>query len=134
MTQSHQFDQNQSQSFIRGQIWMVDFGQPVGTEAGMEHPAVIVSSQSLTNAATYLNRLIVVPGTSTQILVRGKTISMHEEVFATATNGLAGTTYFTAEQVRASSTKRFRRVMGMLEGRHLKNIEDKLCEVMSLFR
>ncbi len=111
---------------------MVDFGHPVGTELGLEHPAVIISCRELNEAAQYLRKLVVVPATSTQIAVKGKTISMHEEVFPTATNGLTGATYFMTEQVRAASITRFRRLMGMIERPHLRNLEDRLCEVLSL--
>lgn len=30
---------------------MVDFGNPVGSELGMEHPGLIVSAQELNNSA-----------------------------------------------------------------------------------
>lgn len=121
-----------SPNFVRGQIWMVDFGQPVGSELGLEHPALIISCRALNEAAQFLRKLVVVPATSTQIAVKGKTISMHEEVFPSEVNGLIGTTYFMSEQIRSASTTRFRRLMGTIERTHLRNIEDKLCEVLSL--
>lgn len=122
-------------SFRRGEIWMVDFGNPTGTELAMEHPALIVSIQELNNNANFIGRLIVVPATSTQITnAQGKTIRLHQEVAATVANGLAHKSYFMSEQVRAVSVLRFRRYVGNLEADHLREIESRLCLVMGLFR
>jgi mRNA-degrading endonuclease toxin of MazEF toxin-antitoxin module len=114
---------------------MVDFGQPVGTELGMEHPALIVSAQELNDAVGALKRLIIVPGTSTRYENRqGKVLAFHLEVPASALNGLHHTTYFMSEQVRTLSIERFRRRVGAIEASLLKEMEDKLCLVMKLFR
>lgn len=113
---------------------MVDFGQPIGTELGMEHPALIISAQELNNA-TVLKRVIVVPGTSTRFENKqGAVLSFHLEVCASSKNGLKNTTYFMSEQVRAASTVRFRKRLGALESNLLKGMEDRLCLVMKLFR
>ena len=47
---------------IRGDIYMLDFGMPIGSEPGMRRPVVIVQSdkENLNN----LNTKIVVPLTS----------------------------------------------------------------------
>jgi mRNA interferase MazF len=122
-------------SYKRGDIWMVDFGQPVGTEMGMEHPGLIVSAQELNDAVAALKRVIVVPGTSTRYENRqGKVLAFHLEVAASKLNGLDHTTYFTSEQVRTVSIERFRRRVGAIEASLLKELEDKLCLVMKLFR
>ena len=122
-------------NYKRGDIWMVDFGEPVGTEMGMEHPALIVSSQELNDAVAALKRLIVVPGTSTRFENRqGKVLAFHLEAPASTPNGLHHTTYFMSEQVRTVSVERFRRRVGAIEPSLLKDMEDKLCLVMKLFR
>ncbi len=122
-------------AFNRGEIWMVDFANPIGTELGLEHPAVIVSTQELNNAATKIGRVIVVPGTSKQTTnSQGKTISMHLEIIATPSNGLHHTTYFMSEQVRSASILHFRRLVGVLERTNLREIENRLCLVMGLFK
>ncbi len=114
---------------------MVDFGQPVGTELGMEHPALIVSARRIErcrggsekthyrsrNKHTHENR-------------QGKVLAFHLEVPASALNGLHHTTYFMSEQVRTLSIERFRRRVGAIEASLLKEMEDKLCLVMKLFR
>ena len=120
-------------NYRRGDIWMVDFGNPVGTELGMEHPAMIVSIQELNNAP--IRRAIIVPGTSTRITnAQGQTIRVHHEVPASPSNGLDHTTYFMSEQVRTVPLIRFRRLVGAIEQRHVREIEDRLCLVMGLFR
>lgn len=121
--------------FRRGDIWLVDFGNPVGSELGMEHPAVIVSRQEFNNFADKIGRLIIVPGTSTHTVnSKSETILTHEEVTASNANGLAHTTYFMSEQVRAISIIRCRRLVGSMEKRHVTSLEQRLCLVMDLFK
>jgi mRNA interferase MazF len=125
----------QPPSYRRGDIWMVDFGNPVGTELGTEHPAVIVSIQEFNNNANRIGRVIIVPGTSTHLTnAQGKTIKLHQEVLASISNGLNHTTYFMSEQVRTTSIIRFRRLVGAMEPAHVREIESRLCLVMGLFQ
>lgn len=115
---------------------MVDFGNPVGTELGMEHPAVIVSRQELNNNAARVGRVIIVPGSSTHFTnAQGKTLLSHQEVTASESNGLDHTTYFMTEHVRSVSiTRRLRRLVGAMENGHVRDIESRLCLVMDLFK
>jgi mRNA interferase MazF len=123
----------QAPNYRRGDIWMIDYGNPVGTELGMEHPGVIVSTQALNNTAAA--RVIVVPATSTQYTnSKGRTLLSHREVPASKSNGLDHTTYFMAEQVRSLSTRRLRRLVGSMEQGHVKEIEDRICLVLDLFK
>jgi mRNA interferase MazF len=128
---------NQSpRTYQRGELWMVDFGQPLRREQGLERPAVIVSKQELANTANIHGLLIVVPGTRTaQINPKtGKTRITCVMVESSSSNGLKGTTYFTAEKLRSVSTARLRRCLGRLEQKHLHDLENCLCLVMDLFR
>ncbi len=114
---------------------MIDFGNPVGTELGMEHPGVIVSRQELNDNAPRVGRVIVVPGTSTRFTnAQGKTFLCHQEVPASSSNRLDHTTYFMAEQVRSASISRLRRLIGVMENAHMRDIESRLCLVMDLFK
>ena len=123
-------------TYQRGQIWMVDFGQPLGHEFGMEHPAVIVSERGINSLADKLGRLIVVPGISTRIENprTGTLLSSHQEVPNSSANGLVNRTYFMAENVRSLSTQRLRRLTGMMEPILLRRLDDRLCLVMDLFQ
>ena len=122
-------------NYSRGDIWMVDFGNPVGTELGMLHPTIIVSREEFNNFAAQIGRVIVVPGTSTQSTnAKGQTIMPHLQVHATLSNGLKHTTYFMTEQVRSSSLVRFQRFLGSIDGQQLRSLEDRLCMVLDLFK
>ncbi len=121
-------------SFQRGDIWTVDFGQPVGHEQGMERPAVIVSAPGLVNTAHIHGVLIVVPGTKTpQLNAHGAVRQTVVQAEPSRVTGLTHTTYFMAEKVRAASVIRFRRLLGRLERHNLQEVEDRLCLVMDLF-
>lgn len=122
-------------AFRRGDIWMVDFGNPLGSELGMVHPAAIISIQEMNNAAHKIGRVIVVPSTSTNVRnAKGNTIAVHLEVIASSSNGLHHTTYFMAEQVRTASVIRFKKRLGQLDKQNIKEIENRLCLVMGLFK
>ena len=51
---------------IRGEIWLVDFGAPIGSEAGYRRPAVVMQNDDFnrSNIAT----CTVIPLTSNMIL------------------------------------------------------------------
>lgn len=47
---------------IRGDIWWVDFGEPLGSELGWRRPAVIVQSDDFNNSN--MNTTVVIPITT----------------------------------------------------------------------
>lgn len=47
---------------IRGEIWMVDFGVPFGSEPGFKRPAIIVQSDAFN--LTSMHTTIVIPLTT----------------------------------------------------------------------
>lgn len=51
---------------IRGEIWMVDFGVPFGSEPGFRRPAIIVQSDAFN--LTSMHTTIVIPLTTNMIL------------------------------------------------------------------
>jgi mRNA interferase MazF len=121
--------------FQRGDIWMVDFGHPIGHEQGMERPAIIISKAELNNTAHIHGLLIAVPGTKTP------QINPHTQqtrvtcikVDPSPINGLKNTTYFMSEKLRSVSIERFKRKTGRLETNYLKSLEDCLYLVLDLF-
>ncbi len=125
----------QQKSFHRGEIWMVDFGQPVGHEQGLKRPAVIISKQELADTAHIHGLLIAVPGTST-VQINAKTKQTRIsciKVEPSESNGLANTTYFMSEKLRSFSIARLGRRIGQLSHRDIKALEQCLCLVMDLF-
>ncbi|HEY9790565.1 MAG TPA: type II toxin-antitoxin system PemK/MazF family toxin [Candidatus Obscuribacterales bacterium] len=123
-------------SYRRGQIWWVELGKPAGHEAGYVHPAVIVSKQEYTSVAENLGWVIVVPGTSTRIEVprTARIPLIHLEIGPSNANNLDHTTYFHCEKVRSVSPLRLERLIGVMEVRQLREIENRLCLVMDLFK
>lgn len=47
---------------IRGDIWWVDFGEPLGSEPGWRRPAIIIQSDDFNNSN--MNTTIIVPLTT----------------------------------------------------------------------
>src|SRR5580658_6419765 len=89
----------------RGEIWTVDFGEPVGHEQAYRRPAVIVSSDRLNSSRAEL--VIVVPLTRTR---RG--LPSHVEI-APGNSGLSELSYAKTEDVKSISTNRLVRRLGL---------------------
>lgn len=123
-------------AFRRGEIWWVEFADSIGHEMADVHPGVIISKQEFNEIAPRLGWLIVVPGTSSRITVprTDRILLTHLEVPNSMANGLPHTTYFQCEQVRSLSTLRMQRLIGMIETAHIREIENRLCLVMDLFK
>lgn len=82
----------------RGQIWLVDFGEPVGREQSGRRPAVIVSSDPLNESRAGI--AIVVPCTTAR---RG--LPSHIELDPTST-GLDQISYAKCEDIKSVSEHR----------------------------
>ncbi len=82
----------------RGEIWLADFGEPLGREQGRTRPAVVVSTNRLNESRAGV--LIVVPCTTTK-----RDLPSHIELDP-AVAGLAEVSYAKCEDVRAISDKR----------------------------
>jgi len=88
----------------RGELWLVDFGEPVGHEQGYRRPALVISADRLNTSRAGL--VIVVPLTRTR---RG--LPSHIELTPAAT-GLAETSYAKTEDIKSISTHRLTRRLG----------------------
>ena len=108
----------------RGEVWLVDFGDPVGHEQGYRRPAVIVSSNDLNRGPAGL--AIVVPTTSTP-----RNLPSHVELEAGET-GLDVTSYAKAEDVKSVSTDRLVARLGITPLLVLYELDDALRVVMEL--
>jgi len=82
----------------RGEIWLVDFGSPVGREQSGRRPAVVVSADPLNESRAGL--VIVVPCTTTR---RG--LPSHVELDAAA-SGLDQVSYAKCEDIKSVSEER----------------------------
>lgn len=82
-----------------GDIVDVDFGTPVGSEAGFKRPGVIVVADSFLRFRP--TTMFVVPLTSTE-----RNFPSHVEIAPDARNELTTTSYALVEQLRAVSTDR----------------------------
>ncbi len=81
----------------RGDVWWVDFGNPIGREQAGYRPAVVVSADALNASAAGV--VIVVPCTTS---ARG--LPSHIELDAAA--GLREVSYAKAEDVKSVSVER----------------------------
>ncbi|MGA2469460.1 MAG: type II toxin-antitoxin system PemK/MazF family toxin [Solirubrobacteraceae bacterium] len=82
----------------RGEVWLVDFGDPVGREQSGRRPAVIVSADPLNESRAGV--VIVVPTTTTH---RG--LSSHVEL-EPGSSGLDEISYAKCEDVKSISDER----------------------------
>ncbi|MEO8696505.1 MAG: type II toxin-antitoxin system PemK/MazF family toxin [Acidimicrobiales bacterium] len=82
----------------RGEIWLVDFGEPIGREQAGRRPAVVVSADALNESSAGV--VIVVPCTTTR---RG--LPSHVEL-DTDTSGLEQFSYAKCEDVKSISDRR----------------------------
>ena len=82
----------------RGEIWLIDFGVPVGREQAGRRPAVIVSADPLNDSRAGV--IIVVPCTTTR---RG--LSSHVEL-EPAASWLGHITYAKCEDIKSVSDER----------------------------
>lgn len=83
----------------RGEVWLVDFGEPVGREQAGVRPAVVVSTDALNEGPAGV--ILVVPVTSTR---RG--LASHIEL-QTGESGLDNPSYAKCEDTKAISEQRF---------------------------
>ena len=91
----------------RGQIWLADFGLPVGHEQGKVRPALIVSADNWNGHASTVT---VLPITRTR-----HDFPTRVEVEAAAGNGLDVTSYARCEDIRAISERRLVRALGRVD-------------------
>lgn len=98
----------------RGEIWLVDFGTPIGHEQGYRRPAVVVSADRMNSSRAGL--AIVVPVTRTR---RG--LPSHVEL-EPASSGLREIGYAKCEDVKSVSTERLVHRIGAAPAPELRRI------------
>lgn len=82
----------------RGDLWLIDFGDPIGREQAGRRPAVVVSADQLNESRAGV--VIVVPCTTTR-----RDLPSHIELDPTE-SGLDEVSYAKCEDVKSVSTER----------------------------
>lgn len=108
----------------RGEIYLVDLGQPVGHEPAFHRPAVVVSVDILNNGPGGL--VVVVPVTSAIYGLRS-----HVELEPGAT-GLDHVSYARCDQLRVISTDRLSSRLGMVSVGQSHSIDQALRFILDL--
>ncbi len=91
----------------RGEVWLVDFGEPVGREQAGKRPAVVVSADPLNESRAGV--VVVVPITTA---VRG--LPSHIEIDR-GSSGLDEVSYAKCEDVKSISDQRLIGRLGVID-------------------
>lgn len=108
----------------RGEVWLVDFGQPIGHEQGYQRPALVISVDRLNRSRAQL--AIVLPVTTTR---RG--LPSHIEI-EPGESGLQHTSYAKAEDIKSVSTQRLIRRLGVAPADRVNRAEHALRLILGL--
>lgn len=108
----------------RGEVWLVDFGEPIGHEQGYRRPAVIVSADRLNRSRAEL--AVVLPVTTTR-----RRLPSHIEV-EPGGSGLSHTSYAKTEDIKPVSTQRLIRRLGAVPIDRLHRAEHALRLLLEL--
>lgn len=108
----------------RGEVWLLDFGDPVGREQAGHRPAVVVSDDAMNDGPSGL--VIVAPVTS-----RRRDLPSHIEL-DDAASGLDEMSYAKCEDVKSVSDRRLISRVGSVPIDALAEIERVLRYLLSL--
>ena len=107
------------------QVWLVDFGNPVGHEEGGVRPAVIVGSAA--HCRFPIGMAIVVPLTT-----RNRGLEHHVEI-RSMDSGLTRSSWARTEDITAVSVERFRRAqpLGQVSAAEIERLSEWLREMVA---
>ncbi len=108
----------------RGEVWLVDFGEPIGHEQGYRRPAVVISADQLNRSRAEL--AVVLPVTTTR---RG--LPSHVEI-EPGDSGLSHISYAKTEDIKSVSTQRLIRRLGSVPADRLNRAERALRMLLGL--
>ena len=108
-----------------GDIVEVDFGMPMGSEAGYHRPGIVVTADAFLRLRP--TTVFVVPLTSTR-----RSFPSHIEIQADATNQLRVTSYAPVEQLRAVAVERCGLPTGNVGPAALHQILDTLAMITGM--
>ncbi len=92
----------------RGELWLLDLGEPVGREPGFDRPGLVVSSDQWNRHAPTMT---VLPLTRT-----GHGFPTRIEIEPDAANGLDATCYARCEDIRSLSERCLIQRIGVVDG------------------
>jgi mRNA interferase MazF len=104
----------------RGEIWLVDFGDPVGREQAGKRPAVVVSADPLNESPAGV--VVVIPTTTTY---RG--LPKHVEIDP-GSSGLNQISYAKCEDIKSISEQRLIARLGAVED----EVADRIARVLRI--
>ena len=93
----------------RGELWLVDFGDPIGREQSGRRPALIASADALNGGSAGV--LIAVPLTT-----RHRDLPSHIEIDPSEESGLSEIGYAKCEDVKSISEQRLLTRLGTVAG------------------
>ena len=103
----------------RGDIYLCDLGDPIGSEQGFNRPAVIISASEMSR----FGLPIMLPITRTRL-----GYATHVEL----EKALPVTSYVQCEQIRVVSTERLIRQVGTVDGVDVIRIENVIRRILQL--
>ena len=108
----------------RGEIYLVDLGEPIGHEQGLRRPVVVISAQPWLDSNPPV--VTVLPVTRTY---RGR--ATHVEI-EPGLSGLRATSYVKCEDIRAISPQRLGSLFGRIDLVDLVRVETILRRLIAL--
>jgi mRNA interferase MazF len=108
----------------RGEIWITDFGVPIGHEVGYRRPAVVISSDRLNRAGAVA---VVVPMTS-----KDRRLPTHVRVPARPGTGLGKESWAKVDDVKSVSTERLEEHLGEIDRLTLGRVEEALRLILEI--
>ncbi|WP_366526354.1 type II toxin-antitoxin system PemK/MazF family toxin [Ferrimicrobium sp.] len=93
-------------SALRGEVWLIDFGDPVGREQVRQRPGVVISVDALNESRAGV--IIVVPTTT-----RHRGLPSHIELDP-ASSGLSAISYAKCEDIKSISEERLIARLGLI--------------------
>jgi len=107
---------------LRGQVWLLDLGEPIGHEAAFNRPALVISD----DPANRHGLVVVCP-----IGTAGRNYPTRVEL-EPGRSGLDQTSYIQCEQVRTVSTRRLVHQLGAIDRGSLGEVEHVLRLLLRL--
>lgn len=108
---------------VRGEIWLTDFGVPIGHEAGYRRPAVVISSDRLNRIGAVT---VVVPMTS-----RERRLPTHVRIPARHP-GLTQVSWAKVDDIKSVSTDRLEEHLGAVDSPTLERLEEALRLILEI--